>query len=117
MKDSSLYDKLEETAKYLYVIEGECDPELYQAIATLRQLINEEFSPKKSLSSQFIYDIINPAHQTLITKREREARIDELERAGRKSNVNNSYIPYYIENRIEELNTSEGGEVDGTNLQ
>ena len=51
---------IKETTDYLYKIDGECPPELYQAIDTLRQLINEEFKPEKSLSSQFIYDIIYP---------------------------------------------------------
>ena len=49
-----------QTAHYLYNIDGDCPPELAQAIGTLRRLINEEFKPAKSLSSQFIYDILYP---------------------------------------------------------
>ena len=67
-------DLIETTANYLYHIDGDCSPELYGAIALLRQLINEEFLDKnKTVSSQFIFDIINPAVQALID----EARIDE----------------------------------------
>lgn len=83
---SSGLDTIDEAAKktanYLYVIEdstvmGEIDPELYQTIATLRQLINEEFLGKnKIVSSQFIYDILKP----YITKANKEARIDEIKK-------------------------------------
>ena len=49
----------QKTIDYLYKIEGDCSPELYEAIATLRQLINEEYLHKnKSVSSQFIYDVL-----------------------------------------------------------
>lgn len=61
-------EAVEKTVDYLYKIEGDCPPELYQAIATLRQLINEEFNPEKSISSQFIYDIINPAITKLVAR-------------------------------------------------
>lgn len=52
----------ERVVKYLYHIDGDCSPELYRLIDTLRQLINEEFVGKdKSVSSQFLFDIIQPA--------------------------------------------------------
>lgn len=48
-----------DTVNYLYPIKEDVSPEVYQAIATLRQLINEEFVGKnKTVSSQFIYDIL-----------------------------------------------------------
>jgi hypothetical protein len=50
----------------VYTIEGECPEELEQAIGMLRQLINEEFKPKKTVTSQFIYDIIYPAVKELL---------------------------------------------------
>lgn len=71
-----------ETAKYLYPIKGDVSPEIGKAIATLRQLINEEFLHKdKSVSSQFIYDIINPAINALVANKVREARIEEVTQA------------------------------------
>lgn len=69
----SLDDAAKKTVDYLYKVEGDCPPELYQAIATLRQLINEEFKPEKSLSSQFIFNIINPAIKTLLDTAVQEA--------------------------------------------
>lgn len=67
------------TADYLYTIKGDCPKDLYQAIGRLRQLINEEFVGKdKSVSSQLIYDIINPTLLALIEANNRQARIDEL---------------------------------------
>ena len=49
----------QKTIDYLYKIKGDCSPELYEAIATLRQLINEEYLHKNKLvSSQFIYDVL-----------------------------------------------------------
>jgi len=61
----------QKTVDYLYKIEGDCSPELYQIIDTLRQLINEEFVGKnKSVSSQVIYDILNPKlHKLLVAER------------------------------------------------
>jgi len=58
---------VKETADYLYNIKGDVTAEQYLAIDRLRQLINEEFIGKdKTVSSQFIYDIISPAFkQTL----------------------------------------------------
>lgn len=67
MSESELNTKAIETANYLYKIEeseviGKLTPELFQAISTLRQLINEEFVHKgKSVSSQLIYDILMQA--------------------------------------------------------
>lgn len=49
---------LQKTADYLYKIHGDVTQEQYQAISTLRQLINEEFKPEKSVSNQFIYNIL-----------------------------------------------------------
>ena len=61
-----------ETVDYLYKIEGECPPELYKAIDRLRQLINEEFVGKdKTVSSQLIFDIVNPAITALIQEAEK----------------------------------------------
>lgn len=49
----------EKAANYLYSLNDDCPKELRQPIATLRQLINEEFVHKgKSVSSQFIWDIL-----------------------------------------------------------
>lgn len=61
----------QKTVDYLYKIEGDCSPELYQVIDRLRQLINEEFVGKnKSVSSQVIYDILNPKlHKLLVAER------------------------------------------------
>ena len=54
-----LENAAQKTIDYLYKIKGDCSPELYEAIATLRQLINEEYLHKnKSVSSQFIYDVL-----------------------------------------------------------
>jgi len=76
--EDSLNKAVQKTVDYLYNIKGDVEPELYQAIATLRQLINEEFKPKESISSQFIYDILNPAISAYTTNKIIEARIDEL---------------------------------------
>jgi hypothetical protein len=59
-------ETIKDIAHHLYNIEGDCDPELYKAIATLRQLINEEFKPTKSVTSQFIYDILSPCLNQLM---------------------------------------------------
>ncbi len=75
----NILDELKNTAQYLYSIDGDCPDELYQAIATLRQLINEEFKPEKSVSSQFIYDILNPRLTTFIASEIKEV-IGEDER-------------------------------------
>lgn len=49
----------QKTIDYLYTIDGEIEPELAQAIAMLRQIINEEFIARNKLvSSQLIYDLI-----------------------------------------------------------
>ena len=79
MAEDDLNKAVQKTVDYLYNIKGDVEPELYQAIATLRQLINEEFKPnKESISSQFIYDILNPAISAYTTNKIIEARIDEL---------------------------------------
>jgi len=67
--EDSLNKAVQKTVDYLYNIKGDVEPELYQAIATLRQLINEEFKPKESISSQFIYDILNPAISAYTTNK------------------------------------------------
>lgn len=76
-------ERLEKTADYLYKIDGDCPPEIYQAIATLRQLINEEFKPTKPLSSQFIYDVlfrkIDQYYADFYRDKILEARKEELE--------------------------------------
>jgi hypothetical protein len=59
-------DTIKDIAHHLYDIDGDCDPELYKAIATLRQLINEEFKPTKSVTSQFIYDILSPCLEQMM---------------------------------------------------
>lgn len=74
-KPDPITEAVKRTVEYLYSISDDCPPELAQAIGTLRQLINEEFKPQKSVSSSFIYEILNPAIQRII----REARIEELE--------------------------------------
>jgi hypothetical protein len=74
---NSLEQAARKTADYLYKVDGDCPPELYQAFATLRQLINEEFKPEKSVSTQFIYDVLYPKilayFKGKIPEREREA--------------------------------------------
>lgn len=72
--NKKLVDAAKKTVDYLYNIDGDCPDEVYRAIAMLRQLINEEFKPEKSLSSQFIYDIIYPA----ITEQVRLGKIELL---------------------------------------
>lgn len=62
------------TVHYLYNIDGDVDSDIYKVIATLRQLINEEFKPEKSLSSQFIYDILNPVLTSKLKEVDRAAR-------------------------------------------
>lgn len=76
MKD--LEEAARKTAEYLYNIDGEVPPEIYQAIGRLRQLINEEFKPEKSVSSQLIYNIMNPAIEAYIAEQTRLARRDEI---------------------------------------
>lgn len=72
--DDKLDKAIQNTADYLYKIDGECSTELQQAIAILRQLINEEYVGKdKTVSSQLIYDIINPA----ITKEIKQAKKEQ----------------------------------------
>lgn len=64
-----LHEATKKTVDYLYKIDGDCSPELYEAIAILRQLINEEFVPKrKSVSSQMIFDVLNPKLTALFNK-------------------------------------------------
>lgn len=57
-----LNDAARKTAEYLYSIDPTCPDEFASRIATLRQLINEEYIGKnRTISSQFIYDILKPA--------------------------------------------------------
>lgn len=99
--DKQLGEAAQKTVDYLYKIEGDCPTELYKAIATLRQLINEEFKPEKQLSSQFIFDIISPAFHTYGNRE----RVDELEHIDDKPNVRLWFDGFYgVEDRIKELN-------------
>lgn len=60
MTQKDIEQAAKDIADYLYKIEGECPPELYEAISMLRQFINEEFKPAKLISNQIIYDILYP---------------------------------------------------------
>lgn len=63
---NSVEEQIRRTADYLYKIDGPITPELYQAIDSLRQLINECYVHEgKSVSSQFIYDRISPVIRTI----------------------------------------------------
>lgn len=62
---------LERAADHLYGLDGDCPPELYHAISTLRQLINEEYAGDQTISSQIIFDILSPA----IAQREQAAEL------------------------------------------
>lgn len=54
-------EMLQQTADYLYTIEGDCSPEARKFIDTTRQIINEEFVHMgKTVSSQFLFDMIKP---------------------------------------------------------
>lgn len=90
MKTTNLEEAARKTAKYLYHINAEVHPELYQAIATLRQLINEEYKPERSISSQLIYTILEPAIQQLI-REERLIELDLLEQAINQGRDMNKY--------------------------
>lgn len=57
-KPNNVEEAAQKTVDYLYKIDGELTPEQYQAISTLRQLINEEFKPQKQVSNQFIYSVL-----------------------------------------------------------
>jgi vacuolar-type H+-ATPase subunit E/Vma4 len=81
MKD--LEEAARKTAEYLYNIDGEVTPEIYEAIGRLRQLINEEFKPEKSVSSQLIYSIMNPAIEAYIAEQRREAVDEYVENVAR----------------------------------
>ncbi len=75
-KQAALEEAVEETMK-LYEIEGDVSKELYQRIDSLRQLINEEFVHRNKLvSSQFLYDMLNP----FVAQERKKAAIEELER-------------------------------------
>lgn len=102
MNDKQLREAAQKTVDYLYKIEGDCPPELYKSIATLRQLINEEFKPEKQLSSQFIFDIISPAFHTYGNRE----RLDELKSMEAKLSPGYQYEYWdeYFEERITELN-------------
>jgi ribonuclease I len=80
MKDNySWLDKAQKTADYLYSLDDSCPPELRQAIATLRQLTNEEFVHKdKTISSQLIWDILKEAFTKQIEIEKLRARIDQV---------------------------------------
>ena len=79
---NSIESELRKTADYLYKIEGDCSPELYQAIDRLRQLTNEEFVGKnKQVSSQLIYDILIEAIQREVKK----GRVEELKKLWNKT--------------------------------
>ena len=55
----NLEDAINETANYLYNIDGKVIPKQAIAIANLRQIINEEYVSKgKQVSSQLIYDLL-----------------------------------------------------------
>jgi len=58
MHTSKTEQAFQKTIDYLYKIDGDITQEQYQAISTLRQLINEEFKPKIQVSNQFIYNIL-----------------------------------------------------------
>lgn len=82
-----LDEAVQNTVDYLYTIKGDCSDELYQAIATLRQLINEEFVPNgKSVSSQFIYDIIAPT----LTNAEKQAYLNGYTQAKAETMLENT---------------------------
>lgn len=50
---------IDEASRYLYTIDNKVTLEQYEAISTLRQLINEGFVKEgKQISNQFIYDKI-----------------------------------------------------------
>ena len=52
-----IQDAIQQTADYLYHIDGDITPEQYEVISHLRQLINEVFIKEgKQVSNQFIYD-------------------------------------------------------------
>lgn len=104
--DKQLGEAAQKTVDYLYKIEGDCPTELYKAIATLRQLINEEFKPEKQLSSQFIFDIISPAFHTYGNRE----RLDELKNLPKDvhaihgSHANICVPVQAVRSRIKELN-------------
>lgn len=88
---------LQKVANYLYVIEdseindGQIDPKLFEAISMLRQLINEEFVHKgKSVSSQLIYDTINPILRTLLI----EAEVRGYTKGRQSVSLAYSHTPY-----------------------
>lgn len=80
MKDNySWLDKAQKTVDYLYSLDDSCPPELRQAIATLRQLTNEEFVHKdKTISSQLIWDILKDSITKYVQQTNIEARIDQM---------------------------------------
>lgn len=49
---------LQSIADDLYSIDSEVTPKELKVIGTLRQLINEEFEPKKLVTNQFIYNVL-----------------------------------------------------------
>ena len=98
-----LEEAAKKTVEYLYPIKGDVKPELAEIIGLLRQLINEEFVGKnKSISSQILYDILNPKLEALITQETARARLDELRRLTRTPS-GFRLTPQHIKNRIKEL--------------
>ena len=56
----SAFKNVRKTIK-MYKIKGDVSPEMYQIIDSLRQIINEEFVARgESISSQALYDLLNP---------------------------------------------------------
>lgn len=98
-------EAVQKIVDYLYKIEeseviGKISPEMFQAISTLRQLINEEFVAKdRQVSSQLIYDIITRGLSSQIVR--------ELEEIRRKFLEEDTFYSLLIEDRINTLRETE----------
>ena len=56
MSDKELKKAVQDTADYLFKIDADVPPKVYQQISMLRQLVNEVYKPETQISNQAIYD-------------------------------------------------------------
>lgn len=73
-------DELEKVANHLYSLSDDCPAELRQGIATVRQIVNEEFVAKcETIGSQTIWKLLKPHIDNLLAAQGQALRDEVLE--------------------------------------